>query len=100
MGGSRAWCPARPIGGLMDYPLTPDPPAAPPAPRRIGALRAWLLICAAPTPELARKGHWLNVLLLSFVLIGLLATPVGLVIPHSGLLPIDGTAVILFAGLY
>ena len=68
----------------MDRPRASAPPPA----RGIGPLRAWLLVCAAPTPELARKGHWLNVLLLSFVLIGLLAAPVGLVIPQSALLPI------------
>jgi signal transduction histidine kinase len=63
-------------------------------------LRERLLRSAAPTPELARQGRWLNALLLSFVVIGTLAAPVGLFVPHSGLLQIDGTAVLVFVGLY
>jgi signal transduction histidine kinase len=84
----------------MDRPhAAPLAPTSPPA-GRAAPLLDRLLWCTAPTPELARQGRWLNVLLLSFLVIGTLVFPVGWLIPHSGLLLIDGTALLVFIGLY
>ncbi len=60
-----------------------------------------LFDCAAADPEVARKGRWLNRLLVSFIVIGgVIVITSALLLPFSMVTITNGAAVLLLVGLY